>query len=175
MTTTTTYGYLQAGDVIFIKGRGFLAWLNRFAQGNTDAGHVCLYVGNGKIHTTGANGLLWYGEVDAAKYLEGKEWEVRRWPGGLTTTQVEQVLEWSFSLFGGRYPIGKLLLMFAYKFRGEQIDQVAGPGNGKGMICGGAVAYCLDGAGLEVLKRLEKTDYDAVTPEDLWYLLAPVV
>jgi hypothetical protein len=161
---------LQPGDVIFTQEHTPTSWLIRIAQGDCDWSHVCLYAGDNRIHTTGANRFILYGAVNAQKYLKNKQFTVCRYTN-ITSTQVKLVIQSSLSLFGNVYPLWKVLRLALHGIRGQQVKQMGilnDQGKPTNTFCSESVAYCYRIASIDLAYNGVKRENEVFTPEYLF-------
>lgn len=157
---------LKPGQVIIFQGANFITQL----QGDTNAKHVCMVGADPtKIWTTGAKALAFFGQVDAEKYLAGKEYILAEVRGGLTPEQLDIIENTNRMMRGHFYGFWKYaqlekkaLKMGRIRYLGKvpQPDIVI-----KNPICSQAVGCALWRAGIKVGGFRGKLDATALLPE----------
>ena len=167
---------LKPGMVgVNLKGQfDVLGTINTFAQGDTKAAHVWWVLPNGKIATTGAKALLFYGEVDPDEYLKGKTCylletvdPLTKWQLGIMQACHQDLMKAGAGRFYGIWKpfyIGMLGLFFG------GVEKMGFKPTSKRPtfpICSQAVAYPFWKADVPIGKAQGKQDWSAVLPETI--------
>lgn len=159
---------LEPGDVILTRDWTPVSWAIRFLEGDCDWSHACVYVGSDKIFTTGAHDLLWFGVVDAHRYLQGKPYCVLRPVQPLTNSEIAGLIRWNVMQIqdGNRYPLGTVIGLAIQKFFGKEVQHPAVTAR-CGTYCTQSVIEDYRYIGRNLLNENAHQDPAATTPEDL--------
>lgn len=169
-------GLLTPGRVgVMLKGRlDVMGTLDTVLQGDTEAAHVWWVLPSGKIATTGAKGLLFYGEVEAARYLHGKRFYLLETVDPMSAGQLAILQaahqEMMQSGLARLYGLWKFLLLsllaarFGHVSKTGRLPKTTRPSF---PICSQALGYCFWKAGVPIGKSQGKEDWTAVLPETI--------
>jgi hypothetical protein len=170
------YPDLKPG-MIGVSLKGFIdpmGTIDTVLQGDTEAAHVWWVLPSDRIATTGAKAFVFYGEVEAAKYLRGKTFYLLETVDPLPADKLARMQAAHDDLMhsgaGRLYGLWKFPLLGLLAARHGDVDKMGRkPKITRPVcpICSQAVAWCFWHAGIPIGKMFGKEDWSAVLPETI--------
>ena len=159
---------LKPGQILIFDGVN----LATIAQGDTRAKHVCMVAQDPtKLWTTGAHWFMFFGQVDAAKYLKGKKYTVAESVQPLRPEQLEIMEQTNRAMDGSFYGFGKYFWLYKADFTEGFIPFIGDKPRPfsiiKDPICSEAVGCAYWRAGIQIGAYLGKLDASALQPKTI--------
>lgn len=162
---------LSPGDILlFKKDKGFdpIGTLVTSEERDTDVCHSAFVGVNGNIWTTGAKGLMFYGQVNTIKYLKDQSFYVCRFDV-LSPLQISIMDTNAERMRGMMYGFWKVFLLIQKSKFGGVVRRLYPwlTKTVKNPFCSEAVSDCCWKAALRVCEIMGKEEPSAITPANL--------
>lgn len=169
---------LSVGDVIFTMSTSPTSKILSIVQGDMPYSHVCVYVGDGLIATTGGYRFYYFGLTDALKYIKKQSkiavgryftYDGSRKPISLTEDQTEKLVNTLRQYATKKIPYGTAKIL-----QGAKSNYLYGAFSNwsdkenKTLFCSESVTKAYLTADINLMIGSGKPNAESMTPENLY-------